>query len=124
MDEPTRRERDVLDILYRAEEATAEGVRKALRISNSATRTLLARLEEKGRVERVREGRRFIYRAVPRVDTAARDEADRLLEVFFRRSPRAAVLTMMDAARDRMSETEWASLLDEVRQARAEKKES
>lgn len=117
---PTRREQDVLEVLYRRGEASAEDIRRVLDISNSAARTLLSRLAEKGRVERSEEGRRYMYRPIPRAVPAGRQSAERLIETFFPRQPGEAVLAVMDAARDRMSDEEWDELLGELRGARDE----
>ena len=68
-----RREREVFELLCRLEVATAAAVRAALpdTLSDSAVRTLLKRLEDRGLVSRAAGGDGFDYRPVPRTETVA-----------------------------------------------------
>src|SRR5512132_4070766 len=81
----SRRERQIMDILYRRGRATAAEVREALpgEPSDSTVRTQLRVLESKGHVRHEEEGLRFVYLpAVPR--RAARRTALRhVIETFF-----------------------------------------
>lgn len=81
----SRREREVMDILYRLGRATAAEVMEALsgQPSSSTVRTQLRILEQKGVVRHVEEGLRFVY--LPTVDRrAARRSALRhLVETFY-----------------------------------------
>jgi predicted transcriptional regulator len=68
-------ERDVMQLLWRNGEATAEAIREQLgrRLKESTVRTVLRRLEEKGYVTHTVTGRTFVFRAVePRLAVAAR----------------------------------------------------
>jgi predicted transcriptional regulator len=98
----SRFETQCLRILASLGEGSARDVLAALPDppGYSTIRTILARLEEKGAVERVRvDGRAWIYR--PRVSTGAvlRKEVRRFLDVFFegRAKPLVAHLVEMDA---------------------------
>ena len=70
----SRRERQILDVLYKANRATAAEVQEAMPAapSYSAVRTLLRILEDKGHVRHELDGTRYVY-----VPTVARDAAKR-----------------------------------------------
>lgn len=81
----SRREREIVDILYAHEEATAIEVRLAMTgsPSDATVRTLLRILGEKGLVRHRREGRHFCYRPVQPKKVAANQAFRHLLDVFF-----------------------------------------
>ena len=60
------RERQVMDVIYRLNEATATQIQEQLEEppSNSAIRAMLSRLEEKGVLAHREEGQRYLYKAV------------------------------------------------------------
>ena len=81
----SRREREIMDVLFRRGRATAEVVHRELPDppSYSAVRATLRVLLEKGHVRHEREGRRYVYMPST-APTAARSAAvERLVEVFF-----------------------------------------
>lgn len=79
------RERQVMDALYRRGEATAAEVYDDLpdAASYNAVRGVLRILEEKGRVEHERDGRRYVYRPVEPADAMGRSMLERLRRTFF-----------------------------------------
>ncbi|MGN6546090.1 MAG: BlaI/MecI/CopY family transcriptional regulator [Aureliella sp.] len=86
--ELTRRERQILDLLYKLGEASASDICDGLPIelANATVRTQLRILEEKGVVKHRRDGKRFLYRpAVPR-KSAATSALRKVLDVFFKGS--------------------------------------
>lgn len=86
--ELTRRERQILDLLYKLGEASASDICDALpvELANATVRTQLRILEEKGAVKHRRDGKRFLYRpAVPRKSAAA-SALRQVLDVFFKGS--------------------------------------
>src|SRR5471032_2132754 len=93
----TRRERQIMDILYRRGRATAAEVMEDLSgdPNYSTVRTQLRVLEEKGHVRHEEEGLRYVYEpAVPR--SAARKSAMRhLVETFFDGSAENAVAALL-----------------------------
>ena len=104
----TRRERQIMDVLYRAGRATAGEVMKALpgSPSSSTVRTQLRVLEEKGHVRHEEHGLRFVYMPeVPR--HAARKSALRhLVDTFFDGSAEKVVAAVLGGEGARLSEDE------------------
>ena len=117
----SRRERQILDALYKAGRATAAEVQEAMpnAPSYSAVRTLLRILEGKGHVRHEQDGARYVY--LPRV---ARDQAQRsalrhLLHTFFEGSATQAIAALLDDS-SRLSSDDWKRLADLLERARKE----
>ena len=91
----TRRERQILDVLYRLEEASASEIVEAMpdELANATVRTQLRFLEEKGAVTYRREGKKFLYRAIKPKKNAAKTALRSVLNVFFGGSIEDAVAT-------------------------------
>lgn len=102
-DDLTRRERQIMDLIYQAGQATAAEVRAGLpeAPSDSAVRTLLRLLEEKGHLTHVEEGQRYVYRpTTPKVD-AGRSALRHLADTFFGGSvARVAAALLAEDTRD------------------------
>src|SRR5215813_3864870 len=118
--ELARRERQIMDILYRRGRATAGEVMEDLsgNPSYSTVRTQLRVLEEKGHVRHEEEGLRFVYTpAVPR--HAARKSALRhLVDTFFDGSAEKTVAALLGTDGARLSDEELdriASLIEKAR---------
>lgn len=94
----SRREREVMDIVYRSGSATAGEVRARMPDppSYSAVRTTLRILETKGLLKHGFDGKRYVYR--PRVarDKARRGAIEHLLSTFFEGSASGAVLALLE----------------------------
>jgi len=118
----TRRERQIMDILYRRGRATAGDVMDALSgdPNYSTVRTQLRVLEEKGHVRHEEQGLRYVYMpAVPR--HAARKPALRhLVETFFDGSAEKAVAALLGGDGRRLSEDELDRIAELVAKARKE----
>jgi len=118
----SRRERAIMDILFRRGRATAEEVMRELSgdPSYSTVRTQLRVLEEKGHVRHVEEGRRFVYTpAVPRA--AARKVALRhVVETFFEGSVERVVAALLGGEASRLSDEELARIQTLVDRAKKE----
>ena len=118
----SRRERQILDILYQRGRATAAEVHEALpkAPSYSAVRALLRILEEKGHVRHETEGTRYLYRpAVPR-EKARRTALTHLVETFFDGSAAQAAAAMLDASDGRLTKDELDRLAERIERARRE----
>lgn len=85
MSDFSRRERQILDILFEAEEATAAQIRDAMEDppADATVRTLLRVLLEKEAVTYRKEGKRFVYRPRKRKSTAGKSALKRVLNVFY-----------------------------------------
>ena len=92
-----RREREVFETLCRLEAATAADVRTTLSdpLSDSAVRTLLARLEAKGLVGRSADEDGFIYRPLPRAEPIAASALRRTVDTFFAGSAAMAATALL-----------------------------
>jgi predicted transcriptional regulator len=118
----SRRERQIMDALYRRRRATAAEIREDLpeAPSYSAVRTLLRILEEKGFIEHHEDGARYVYQPIAPLKTARRAAAKRLLETFFEGSVPQAVATLLDVSASDLSDAELAELETRIEKARKE----
>jgi len=116
----SRRERQIVDILYRRGRATASEVMDELSGSPnySTVRTQLRVLEEKGHVSHEEEGLRYVYTpAVPRA--AARKSALRhLVDTFFDGSAEQVVAAVLGGEAKRLSDDDLKRIADLVAKAR------
>ena len=94
----SRRERQIMDILFELGEATAEEVRERLPDppSYSAARTLLTRLEAKGHVRHGEKGLRYVYSPTMSRQEAQEKALSRIVRVFFNGSLTQAVNGLLD----------------------------
>jgi predicted transcriptional regulator len=118
----SRREREILDILYGAEGLTAAEVRERLADppSNSAVRALLRILEEKGHVRHEERGPRFVFSPVVSRVKASRSALTSMLDTFFGGSTEDAVAALLDVSRDRLDAAELERIAGLIEQARKE----
>lgn len=118
----SRREREIMDIVYRAGKVTATDVHEQLPSppGYSAVRALLRILEEKGHLTHAPDGPRYVYSpVVPRA--AARDSAlSQVLRTFFDGSTGAAVAALLDLKRDKLSRDELTEISRAISRARKE----
>jgi BlaI family transcriptional regulator, penicillinase repressor len=117
----SRRERQVMDILFRRAEATVAEVMADLPDppSYSAVRSILRILVEKGHVTHREEGLRYIYLPAVSPDDARDQALKHVIRTFFDGSSEqaiAAVLRMSDA---KLSDAEITRLQARIRKARA-----
>src|SRR4051812_6239077 len=116
----TRRERQIMDILYRRGRATVGDVMEDLTGSPhySTVRTQLRVLEEKGHVTHEEEGLRYVYApAVPR--SSARKSALRhLLDTFFDGAPENAIAAILGGEGSKLSDEQLDRIADLVKKSR------
>jgi predicted transcriptional regulator len=120
--ELTRRERQIMDIIYRRGRATAQEVLENLAEapSYSAVRALLRLLEERGHVRHVQDGQKYVYLpAVGRSD-ARRSALAHVVRTFFDGSVEAAVATLVDSSRAKLSHDELDRLSQLIDKAKKE----
>lgn len=116
----SRREREVLDALHRLGTASAADVRNALTDppSDSAVRTHLRILEEKGHITHEQDGPRYVYRATVERETAGRSALLHLMSTFFDGSPDRAVAALLDETAQDLTDDDLdrlATLVDRAR---------
>ena len=116
----SRRERQIMDILYRRGRATAAEVNEDLpgEPHYSTVRTQLRVLEEKGHIRHAEEGLRYVYMpAVPR--RAARKSAlKHLVDTFFDGSAENAVAALLGGEGARISQAELDRIADLIAKAK------
>src|SRR5271154_236537 len=118
----TRREREIMDILYRRGRTTAHQVLAELADppSYSAVRALLRLLEERGHVKHVEDGQRYVYTpAVTRGD-ARKGALAHVVRTFFAGSVEQAVATLVESSRTKLSRDELDRLSEVIERARKE----
>ena len=116
----SRREREIMDILYRREKATAAEVLEDLADppSYSAVRALLRLLEEHGHAKHIQDGPRYVYMpAVPRKD-ARKSALSHLVTTFFDGSVEEAVAALVE--RSKLSKPELDRLSQLIEKAKKE----
>jgi predicted transcriptional regulator len=116
----SRRERQIMDVIYARGEATAAEVLAELPDppSKTAVRTILRILEEKGHLKHKQQGLRYVYQPSRRRGPAGRSALQRVLHTFFDGSLEKAVAAHLgDSAAD-LSDDELARLAELIQQAR------
>jgi BlaI family penicillinase repressor len=115
----TRRERQIMDVLFQKGEATVSDVMEALPDppSYSAVRATMRILEEKGHLRHREEGPRYVY--LPRVEPAEAREAalSHLLETFFAGSAEQAVMALAEMSDAELTPDQLERLADRIRKA-------
>jgi BlaI family penicillinase repressor len=116
----SRRERQIVDILYAQGRATAAEVQAALPDppSYSAVRAMLRILEEKGHVAHEQDGPRYVYRPTVARDNAKRSALRHMLRTFFDGSAEQAISALLDDSSTRLSDRELDRLARMIDQAR------
>ena len=118
----TRRERQIMDILYRLGRATAGEVMRELPgdPSYSTVRTQLRVLEEKGHVHHVEQGLRYIYAPALARHAARKSALRHLVETFFEGSAEKTVAALLGGDTSKLSEDELRRIAEIVTKARKE----
>lgn len=118
----TRRERQIMDVLYQLERATVSEVLAKLadKTNYSTVRAQLRVLEGKGHVRHEEDGLRYVY--VPRVprEVARRSALQHLVETFFEGSTEKAVAALLGGEGWRISSNELDRLARLIAQSRKE----
>src|SRR5689334_15654905 len=104
----SRRERQIMDILYQRGKASASEVRAAMPDAPgySAVRALLRVLEEKGRIRHEAEGLKYVYLPMVGRDKAKRSAVKDILDTFFAGSAEQAVAALLDVSASRLTREE------------------
>src|SRR5262245_16076701 len=116
----SRRERQIMDVLYRKGRATALEVLESLpdAPSYSAIRALLRVLETKGHVKHERSGPKYVFAPTVNREKAKKSAVRHLIQTFFDGSPEQAMTTLIDVSSSKLSADEFdrlASLIDKAR---------
>jgi predicted transcriptional regulator len=117
----TRRESQIMEILYRRRRATVEDIRAELpdASSPSSVRKLLDIMIERGLLSREYEGPRYIYFPAAKVEEASRSALQQLVRTFFDNSPGSAMAALLDLSETPLTETEHRRLSALLERGRA-----
>jgi BlaI family penicillinase repressor len=118
----SRRERQIMDVIYRQGRATAAEVMGNMPNppSYSAVRAMLRLLEEKGYVRHEQDGPRYVYLPTLSRDKARQSAMKQMLQTFFDNSTEQAVAALIDMTRAKMTEGELDRLSRLIEKARKE----
>jgi BlaI family transcriptional regulator, penicillinase repressor len=116
----SKRERQILDILYRSSRATALEVQEQLADSPSysAVRALLRILEDKGHVRHEADGAKYVYFPAVSAERARRSALTHVMHTFFEGSASKAMLALLDSARGELTEDDLDRLQKRIDNAR------
>lgn len=108
----SRRERQIMDAVYRRGSAAVSDVRGDIPDppSYSAVRAMIGKLEEKGHLRHEQEGPRYVYFPCRPREEARESVLKRVLRTFFEGSPTKAVAAVLDLSVEDLSERD----LDEL----------
>ena len=118
----SRRERQIMYIIYERGRATAQEVQDALPDdpSYSTVRTLLRVLEEKDQLRHEQEGPRYVYEPTRPREKVRRSALSHMLETFFDGSTEQAIAALLDVSSTDLSDDSFSRLSDLIEQARRE----
>jgi predicted transcriptional regulator len=118
----SRRERQIIDILYRRGRATAAEVMQDLPgdSSYSTVRTQLRVLEEKGHVRHEQDGQRYVYSPAAPRGTVRRSALKHLVETFYEGSVEQTVAALLGGEGSRLTDEQLDRIEDLIRKARKE----
>ena len=120
----SRRERQIMDILYQRGKVPAAAVREAMpdAPSYSAVRAMLRVLEEKGHVKHQAEGLKYVYVPVVTRDKAKRSAVKHLLDTFFADSPAQIVAALLDVSATPLTREELDRMSEMIEKVKKEEK--
>jgi predicted transcriptional regulator len=118
----SRRERQIMDIIYEMKEASALQVLERLPSppGYSAVRALLRVLEQKGHLAHRQDGPRYIFTPLLPREKARQSALRHLVRTFFDGSTEEAVAALLDISEDNLSEDDYLRLMDIIEKARQE----
>jgi predicted transcriptional regulator len=117
-----RRERQIVEALYRLERATVHEVLAELPDppSYSAVRAMLGKLEEKGYAQHEQDGPRYVYLPVVPAERARRSALRHLVDTFFEGSAERAALALIKLSDTGISDEALERLAEQVSRAEQE----
>lgn len=124
----TKREQQIMDIIYQQGEATAAELQTALPDppTNSAVRSMIRGLLKKGVLKHRQEGFKYIYFPAVTRDKAKRSAMKDLLTTFFDGSAKLAFVELLDLSKGEMDKNDWkrlSSLIEKVNEENEEEED-
>ena len=116
----SRREREIMDVVYRLGEADVHDVVEKMGedLSYDTVRVTLSILEKKGLLKHSREGRRYVYHPTVSREKASQHAARNLVQTFFGGSPSKAILAMIDMSTEELSEKDLEEIAGLIEKGR------
>jgi BlaI family transcriptional regulator, penicillinase repressor len=121
----SRREREIMDILYSLQKATTEEIRQGMEDppTGNAVRTLLQILEEKGHLRRKRLGREYLYEPTQPRSRAGFQALQHVLATFYEGSIEKALTAHLARKREHLTKEEHDRIRQLIDKARNQEKE-
>lgn len=118
----SRRERQIMDVIYSRGQATAAEVQEGLPDppSYSAVRAMLRLLEEKGYLRHEQDGPRYVFKPIIAREKASKSALKQMLETFFDGSTEQAVAALLNLSKSKLSDEELDRLSKMIEAARHE----
>ncbi len=122
LDDLTRRERQIIEVVYRLGEASAVDVVDNLpgNPKNPTIRTILGVLEEKGFLRHETLKGRYIYYPTIPLHQARRTALNQVLETFFKGSEASAVISILKKSDSDLSKEDAELILELINESRKE----
>jgi BlaI family penicillinase repressor len=116
----TRRERQIMDVVYARGQVTVSEVHEDLPAapSYSAVRAMMRKLEEKGHLKHDAHGPRYVYEATLAREAARETALERVVRTFFDGSPSKTVAALLDLKGEELTEAELDDLSEQIARAR------
>ena len=120
----SRRERQIMDILYQRGKASVSEVRDVMTDAPgySAVRAMLRVLEEKGHTRHQAEGLKYVYMPTVAREKAKRSAVKHLLDTFFAGEPDQIVAALLDVSAARLTREELDRMSEMIEDAKREGK--
>ncbi len=120
----SRRERQIMEILYERGKASTADVRQAMPEAPgySAVRAMLRVLEEKGHVRHEEQGLKYVYLPVVAANKAKRSAVKHVMDTFFSGSPEQIVAALLDVSAARLTREELDRMAAMIEKAKREGK--
>jgi predicted transcriptional regulator len=118
----SRRERQIMEILYRGGKASVSDVLEGMDDAPgySAVRAMMRVLEDKGHVKHRAEGLKYVYVPVVTREKAKRSAVKHLLDTFFSEAPDQVVAALLDVSSNRLTKEELDRMAAMIERARKE----
>ena len=118
----SRRERQIMDVIYELKEATVLQVLDHLPSppGYSAVRALLRVLERKGHLAHRQDGPRYVFRPLLPKEKASRNALSHLMRTFFDGSTEDVMAALLDISGENLSEDDYLRLMNLIEKARQE----
>ncbi len=118
----SRRERQIMEIVYQQGRVTAAEVRERMAEapSYSAVRAMLRILEDKGHLRHEQDGPRYVFLPTVPHEEARETALRRLVRTFFADSPEGAMAALLELEGDRLDEEALARIAARIREAQME----